>query len=148
MRTRHGVAPNRRAIWRRVGRRPNNFSKAILRGSSKPEWLKLPPALAARPAAAPALSVCLIAKNEERFLPQCLRSVRALASQIVVVDTGSTDRTVDIAREMRGRSAFLPWCDDFSAARNAALEHATGDWIFILDADEELMPGQAEVARP
>jgi glycosyltransferase involved in cell wall biosynthesis len=82
----------------------------------------------------------LIAKNEERFLPQCLRSVRALASQIVVVDTGSTDRTVDIAREFGAEVHSFSWCDDFSAARNAALEHATGDWILILDADEELKP--------
>jgi len=124
---------------------PKQFLKGNPRGSSKPEWLKLPPALSGPQAAAPRLSVCLIVKNEEWFLPQCLRSVRALASQIVVVDTGSTDRTCDIAREFGAEVHSFPWCDDFSAARNAALEHATGDWILILDADEELGPEQAEI---
>jgi GT2 family glycosyltransferase/tetratricopeptide (TPR) repeat protein/glycosyltransferase involved in cell wall biosynthesis len=125
---------------------PKQFLKANLRGASKPEWLTLPPALAEQNgAAAPRVSVCLIAKNEERFLLQCLRSVRAVASQIVVVDTGSTDRTIDIARECGAEVHSFAWCDDFSAARNAALEHATGDWVLIIDADEELMPEQAEI---
>jgi GT2 family glycosyltransferase/tetratricopeptide (TPR) repeat protein len=125
---------------------PKQFLSGNLRGRAKPEWLKLPPALAGQnAAAAPRVSVCLIAKNEERFLPQCLGSVSALASQIVVVDTGSTDRTVEIAREFGAEVHALPWGDDFSAARNAALEHATGDWILILDADEELMPDKVEV---
>ncbi len=86
------------------------------------------------------LSVCLIAKNEEAFLPQCLASVRGLADQIVLVDTGSTDRTVEIAREHGAEIHSFAWCDDFSAARNAALEHVTGDWVLMLDADEELPP--------
>jgi glycosyltransferase involved in cell wall biosynthesis len=60
------------------------------------------------------------------------------------VDTGSTDRTIEIAREFGAEVHSFAWCDDFSAARNAALEHATGDWILIIDADEELMPEQAE----
>jgi glycosyltransferase involved in cell wall biosynthesis/Tfp pilus assembly protein PilF len=124
---------------------PKQFLKGPLRGNSKPEWLALPPALSAKRPAAPRVSVCLIAKNEERFLPQCLRSIRKLASQIVVVDTGSTDRTADIARECGAEVHSFPWNDDFSAARNAALERATGDWILVLDADEELKPGQAEV---
>jgi glycosyltransferase involved in cell wall biosynthesis/tetratricopeptide (TPR) repeat protein len=119
---------------------PKQFLRGNLRGNSKPEWLTLPPNLPA-----PRVSVCLITKNEEAFLPQCLRSVRALASQIVVVDTGSTDRTIDIAKEFGAEVHSFAWCDDFSAARNAALEHATGDWVLIIDADEELMPEQAEV---
>jgi GT2 family glycosyltransferase/tetratricopeptide (TPR) repeat protein len=124
---------------------PKQFLRGQLRGSSKPQWLTLPPALAGQDgAAAPRVSVCLIVKNEERFLLQCLRSVRALASQIVVVDTGSTDRTIDLAREFGAEVHSFAWCDDFSAARNAALEHATGDWVLIIDADEELMPEQAE----
>ena len=86
----------------------------------------------------PRLSVCLIAKNEERFLDGCLKSVRGLANQIVLVDTGSTDRTVEIARSHGAEVHFRTWDDDFSAARNAALLHARGDWILILDADEEV----------
>jgi GT2 family glycosyltransferase/predicted Zn-dependent protease len=124
---------------------PKQFLRGQLRGHSKPEWLTLPPGLAEQNvAAAPRVSVCLIAKNEERFLLQCLRSVRALASQIVVVDTGSTDRTIELAKECGAEVHSFAWCDDFSAARNAALEHATGDWVLIIDADEELMPEQAE----
>jgi GT2 family glycosyltransferase/tetratricopeptide (TPR) repeat protein len=100
------------------------------------DWPPLPPTRNAPPR----LTVCLIAKNEEAFLGRCLKSVRALAHQIVLVDTGSTDRTVDIAKEHGAEVYSFVWCDDFSAARNAALEHATGDWILMLDADEELSP--------
>jgi glycosyltransferase involved in cell wall biosynthesis/tetratricopeptide (TPR) repeat protein/SAM-dependent methyltransferase len=86
----------------------------------------------------PRLSVCLIAKNEERFLARCLQSVRGVAWQIVVVDTGSTDATKEIAQQHGAEVYDFPWCDDFSAARNAALEHVRGDWVLVLDADEEL----------
>lgn len=88
--------------------------------------------------AEPRLSVCLIVRNEERFLTQCLQSVRDVAWQIVVVDTGSTDRTIDLARAHGAEVSTFTWCDDFSAARNAALAAARGDWVLILDADEEL----------
>jgi glycosyltransferase involved in cell wall biosynthesis/Tfp pilus assembly protein PilF/SAM-dependent methyltransferase len=90
----------------------------------------------------PRISVCLITKNEEKFLAQCLKSVRGFASQIIVADTGSTDRTVEVAKEFGAEIYSFPWCDDFAAARNAAIEHANGDWIFILDADEELPAAQ------
>jgi hypothetical protein len=90
------------------------------------------------------LTVCLITKNEQRFLGQCLESVRDLARQIVVVDTGSTDGTCDIAVRYGAELHLFDWCDDFSAARNAALERAVGDWVLFLDADEELLPGQRD----
>jgi GT2 family glycosyltransferase/FMN phosphatase YigB (HAD superfamily)/tetratricopeptide (TPR) repeat protein len=109
------------------------------RGTVKPPWLVLPPALADGNGTAPRLSVCLIVKNEEKFLGQCLASVRGLAAQIIVVDTGSSDRTVEIAKEHGAEVHHLAWADDFAAARNAALEHATGDWVLSLDADEELI---------
>lgn len=92
--------------------------------------------------APPRLTVCVIAKNEERFLAQCLASVRGIADQVVVVDTGSTDRTVAIAREAGAEVHHFAWCDDFSAARNVALGHARGSWVLVLDADEELPPDQ------
>ena len=111
------------------------------RGNTRPEWLVLPQTLlAAQAKAAPRLSVCLIAKNEEKFIGQCLASVRDLAAQIVLVDTGSTDRTVEIAREFKAEVHSFAWTDDFSAARNEALKHATGDWVLFIDADEELIP--------
>jgi len=93
------------------------------------------------------LTVCLITKNEERFLDRCLESIRDIAQQIIVMDTGSTDRTVEIAQQHGVEVFSFAWCDDFSAARNAALERATGDWILMLDADEELLPDQREKLR-
>lgn len=102
-----------------------------------PDWLRLPTSLA-EPGEGSRLTVCLIARNEERFLGQCLQSVRELADQIVVIDTGSTDRTVEIARAHGAEVHAFAWCDDFSAARNRALEHARGDWVLMLDADEVL----------
>jgi len=86
----------------------------------------------------PRLTVGVIAKNEEQFIGRCLESVRGLADQIVVVDTGSTDRTVDRARARGAEVYHREWTDDFSAARNEVLAHATGDWVLMLDADEEL----------
>ena len=91
--------------------------------------------------------MCLIVKNEEKFLGQCLASVRGVADQMVVVDTGSTDRTVEIAKEHGAEVHPFAWRNDFSAARNAGLEHATGDWVLILDADEELAPEAREKLR-
>src|SRR5207247_7518533 len=82
----------------------------------------------------PRLSVCLIVKNEEKFLPQCLESIRDIAEQIVVVDTGSTDRTIEMAKKFGAEVYDFPWVDDFSAARNAALEHARVDWVLTMDA--------------
>ena len=112
------------------------FLKQPLKGNAKVEWPQ--PSSILHPPPSPRLSVCLIVKNEEQFLPQCLQSVREIAHQIVVVDTGSTDRTIEIAQQYGAEVHHFEWCDDFSAARNAALEHATGDWILVLDADEEL----------
>jgi tetratricopeptide (TPR) repeat protein len=71
--------------------------------------------------------------------------VEALADEILIVDTGSTDRTVEIALSHGARVDSFVWCNDFSAARNAGLEQARGDWILILDADEELSPEDHEV---
>ena len=82
--------------------------------------------------------MCLIVKNEERHLPRCLESVRGVADEIVVVDTGSTDRTLEIAREHGARVAHFEWRDDFSAAKNFSIEQATGDWILSIDADESI----------
>ncbi len=113
------------------------FLKSIPTNSkpAKLDWTPLPEV-----PAKPRLSVCLIVKNEERFLGQCLKSVRGIAHEIIVVDTGSTDRTVEIAREHGAKIYTFKWDDNFSHARNAALERATGDWILFLDADEELTP--------
>jgi len=113
------------------------------RTGETPVLLSLPDSLRLAPHA-PRLSVCLITRNEERLLGHCLESIRDLARQIVVVDTGSTDWTRDIAARYGAEVYSFDWCDDFSAARNAALERATGDWVLFLDADEELLPDQRE----
>jgi len=84
----------------------------------------------------PKLSLCLITKNEENNLPSCLNSVKDLADEIIVVDTGSKDKTKEIARQFTDKIYDFVWSDDFSAARNESLKHASGDWILVLDADE------------
>ena len=86
----------------------------------------------------PAISLCMIVKNEEHCLDRCLKSARDFVDEIVVVDTGSTDRTVEIAESYGARIYHHPWENDFSKHRNQSLSYATGDWIFQLDADEEL----------
>jgi tetratricopeptide (TPR) repeat protein len=86
----------------------------------------------------PRVSLCMIVRNEEAHLPACLQSVRDLVDEMIVVDTGSTDRTRAIAAQLGARVLDFPWVDDFAAARNESLHHATGAWIFWLDADERL----------
>ncbi|MBI5706139.1 MAG: tetratricopeptide repeat protein [Armatimonadetes bacterium] len=86
------------------------------------------------------LSACLIVKNEERHLERCLRSIANHVDEIVVVDTGSTDSTIEIARSFDAKIGFFKWCDDFSAARNESLRMATGNWVLWIDADEEVDP--------
>lgn len=93
------------------------------------------------------LSVCMIVKNEEDNLPRCLRSVTAVADEVVVVDTGSSDRTVEVAESFGASLHRFPWNGDFSAARNFSLAKASGQWVFILDADEELEPADRGVLR-
>ena len=100
-----------------------------------------------KPTQPPRLSVCLITRNEEDFIERCLQSVRDVAWQVVVVDTGSTDRTREIARGLGAEIHEFKWCDDFSAARNVALEHVRGDWVLVLDADEELTVEGREALR-
>ena len=93
------------------------------------------------------LSLCLIVKDEADSLPRCLRTFRPVADQIVVVDTGSTDATHEVAAEHGAEVYPFEWIDDFAAARNAALARATCDWILIADADEELPPESADQLR-
>src|SRR5205809_7536444 len=86
----------------------------------------------------PHVSLCVIAKNEEANLPACLSSAADLVDEIVVVDTGSTDRTKEIAEQFGAKVVDFPWVDSFAAARNESLKHATGDYAFWLDADDRL----------
>jgi len=80
----------------------------------------------------------MIVKNEEKYLASCLQSIRDIASQIVIVDTGSTDQTLEIVRQFDAQIHLFKWNNDFSAARNETLDKATSDWILHIDADEVL----------
>jgi tetratricopeptide (TPR) repeat protein len=82
----------------------------------------------------------MIVKNEAENLPRCLSSVQAVADQLVVLDTGSTDTTIAIAKSFNAEVYQFTWVNDFSAARNQALQYVTGDWVLVLDADEVLVP--------
>ncbi len=119
---------------------------AVATSTALPFGLPVPPPQ--WPQKPPGITLCMIVKNEERFLEQCLRSVEGVVDEMVVVDTGSTDRTMEIARSFGATVVERPWRNDFAWARNQANELATKRWILQLDADEELTPeSRAELAR-
>lgn len=80
----------------------------------------------------------MIVKNEETRLARCLESVREVVDEMIVLDTGSSDRTISIAKEFGAIVQSFEWCNDFSAARNESLNYVNGDWVLVLDADEVL----------
>lgn len=86
----------------------------------------------------PGVSLCMIVKNEEKNLPECLSTVHDLFDEIIVIDTGSSDRTRDAAQRFGAKIFDFPWVDSFGAARNESLRHATRKWIMWLDADDRL----------
>jgi glycosyltransferase involved in cell wall biosynthesis len=132
--------------------------RLLARWSVVGEQNAVPATAAPAPAAAPApvapwagrkprITLCMIARNEERFLGDCLAHARAAFDEFVLVDTGSTDRTVAIAESFGAKVIHSPWNDDFAAPRTLGMQAATGDWILVLDADEFLQPGAAETLR-
>ena len=86
----------------------------------------------------PTISVCMIVKNEEKDLPRLLETIHDAVDEIIVVDTGSTDRTKEIASAYKAKVYDFPWINDFSAARNESLKYATKDYILWLDADDTI----------
>jgi GT2 family glycosyltransferase len=90
------------------------------------------------------VSLCMIVKNEEANLADCLKSVEGLVQEMVIVDTGSTDKTKEIAASFGAKVVDFPWVDSFAAARNVTLEHATGDYCFWLDADDRVNDANRE----
>lgn len=82
------------------------------------------------------ISLCMIVKNEQKYLEKCLESVKQAVSEIIIVDTGSTDETLDIAKKYTPNIYSFNWVNDFSAARNYAIEQAKSDYILVMDADE------------
>jgi tetratricopeptide (TPR) repeat protein len=89
------------------------------------------------------ISACMMVKNEEKNLSRALQSIKEWVDEIIVVDTGSTDRTVEIAESFGAKVYHHPWENDFSKHRNQSISYAKGDWILILDADEELVQESA-----
>lgn len=88
------------------------------------------------------ISLVLIVKNESRCLARCLSAAQPYVDEMIVVDTGSTDNTLEIAKSFGAKTYSFEWVDDFAAARNYALSKATHDWRLVLDADEVLQPLQ------
>ncbi len=118
-----------------------NARKALAKGRPAPTAVRQAIEAAIAEAARvprPTLAVCMIVKNEAEFLVGAIESVKGLADQIIVVDTGSTDATVELARGAGAEVHFFAWTGDFAAARNASLEQAHSDWILVLDADERV----------
>ncbi len=95
----------------------------------------------------PPVSLTMIVRNEEANLAACLAPLQDLVREMVVVDTGSTDRTIEIAQSFGAKVVTFPWIDDFAAARNEALRHATQPWIFWMDADDRLDGNNAKQLR-
>src|SRR5580658_3270077 len=87
------------------------------------------------------VSLCMIVRNESAHLAEALTSAQGLVNEVVIVDTGSTDNTRRIALDHGARVYDFPWCDDFAAARNECIRHASSEWIFWLDADDHLPEG-------
>ena len=104
-------------------------------------------AAAARPATGLRLSLCMIVRDEEEMLPRSLAAVRDAVDEIVVVDTGSRDATLEVARSFGAKVIEREWTGSFAAARNASIEAASGDWLLFLDADEVLDPADAPLLR-
>ena len=97
------------------------------------------------------ISICMIMKNEERCLERCLKSLTPLREQLpcelIITDTGSTDRSIEIAEKYADKLLHFEWCNDFSAARNFGLEEAKGEWIMVIDADEELVEDVSHLVK-
>lgn len=93
------------------------------------------------------ISAAIIAKDEAEQLPECLCGLAGWIDEICLVDTGSGDDTLDIARRFGAKTSLFPWNDDFAAARNASLDACTGDWIFVIDADERVDSDDTQAIR-
>lgn len=94
------------------------------------------------------ISACAIVRNEEKNIGRWLENMKQVADEVVVVDTGSEDHTVEIVQAAGASVYFFAWCDDFAAAKNYALSKATGDWILFLDADEYFSKESISQLRP
>ena len=85
------------------------------------------------------ISACIIAKNEEKHISDCMKSIESCVDEIIVVDTGSTDKTIEMAERFGCKVIRSDWQDDFSLSRNIALDAASKKYILVIDADERLL---------
>jgi len=134
------------AVRRRLQR--GSVGRAPLR-AALPELSRqaLEVAARARPAEGLRLSLCMIVRDEQEMLPRCLAAVAGAVDEIVIVDTGSTDATIELARSVGARVIEHPWTGSFAQARNVSLDAASGDWLLYLDADEVLVREDAQLLR-
>lgn len=116
---------------------PKWYPAEKIRGSTTDELLGRARALAI-PREYPDISVCIIGRNEEDLILQCIKSANEIAKEVIFVDTGSTDRTPALAHQMGASLYRFPWNNSFADARNFAISKARGEWILVLDADEAL----------
>lgn len=93
------------------------------------------------------VSLCMIVRDNETIIHDALSSIQPWVDEMIVVDTGSQDRTVELAEALGAQVYHFPWCDDFSAARNESLKYASGDWIFWMDSDDIINEEQGRNLR-
>ena len=114
------------------------FDEGLIASASKIRSILGPMKIEEKSGDSSSLSLCMIVRNEENSLPKCLKSVKPVVDEIIIVDTGSTDSTKEIAQIFGADLFDYEWDDDFAGARNFSLSRANGEWILILDADEAL----------
>ncbi len=135
------LAPRRRRLRARRAAAPLHPALPALAARA------LDVAARAQPAQGLRLSLCMIVRDEQEMLPRCLAAVAGAVDEIVVVDTGSRDATVEIARSFGARVLFHEWSGCFAQARNVSFDAAEGDWLLYLDADEVLVEEDAPLLR-
>jgi GT2 family glycosyltransferase/SAM-dependent methyltransferase len=95
----------------------------------------------------PALSLCMIVRNNAKTIGPAIESIKPFVDEMIIVDTGSTDETPHICEQLGAKVFHFPWCDDFSAARNESIRHATGRWIFWMDSDDTIDEANGRALR-
>ena len=93
------------------------------------------------------ISLCMIVKDEENYIKKCISSVNDIVDEIIIVDTGSNDKTKEIAKKFNAKIYDFEWNDDFSEARNFSISKATKDWILVLDGDETISSKDLETIK-
>jgi tetratricopeptide (TPR) repeat protein len=143
------VERNLLALTKRAsrGRKSHRGAQQLHPPLAQLEARALAVAARAEPAQDLKLSLCMIVRDEQEMLPRCLASVAEAVDEMVIVDTGSADETVEIARSFGARVISHAWTGSFAEARNVSLEAATGDWLICLDADEVLVSEDAGLLR-